>query len=1037
MPQSRPSRAGRLLRIGLRAIGLIGATILVALLGLRHLVEVGHSLDRLADARIATAATAGARTLDDDFGRFARMAQGVGAADVQGDRLALTARLLRMQIALPGTSEVFAATAAGRVIAASDPLPATAPDLAQQGWFAAALQGPASSMSIALAAPDTAGWIHDGPSLMLTVPVVGASGQVVGLVGAALRPAEVRRVLDRAPLPPGAGLRLVDTGNTLLAATDVAAPPSTSSASGVEPARLIARIALRDAPATLSVSAPLHVVPARIVASMPQIAAWSSGWPELRGEVAGFALELLGLWAVLAILLLPRGWRGGRSAAPATSSAAPATAAAVGAAVGPGTMAPAVLPPGVTPIRPSDRTAFVPQMEGAASRAEARAQAAEAALAESRDTMETIRRDQELALAGLGHDMRTPMQSVLGICDLLLDGALEDDQRHWVEQLRASGTALVSLLNGLLALAGGAAAQAEATDLVALLQEAVALFAAQAEGKRISLVARLDPALRGTWRVDAARVRRIVVNLLANAVSRTSFGGVELHVAPERAADGRTMIRIVVADTGPGIAPQDHSRIFERFERADAPSRGAAEGGDQDRGLGLGLALCRENARALGGTLTLDSRLGDGAAFTLLCPADPDLSEGDTAAFAGRAALVVGLAEAPQAALRDRLAQLGFAVETAADGYVGLAVAERTVALHGVLDLVVADLGVTGMAADSFCLRLRGTSFGKSLVLVGLTDEVQALRPPGVDALLARGAPTAEIVAAASALIAEQPALSVLLPTGAAAGGGRVLVVEDDETNRALLGAALARSGFTAFPAANGEEALRMAEHDGLDAVLLDLLLPGIDGIETARRIRDLPGRSASIPIIALTARADATVQAECRTAGVTALVTKPADLDRLTQRLRGWIAAAPRGAGSGPGVEENVAASPVAVVSGPFLEAMVSEIGIERTRACVQEFLDETGAKCVRLAELIPGWEAGAVLRLCDDLKGLADLFGAVGFSEVIEDLAAAVTSGAREPASDAMARLEAGLPALPEAIWACLSRIERRRAERGRRAA
>ena len=329
--------------------------------------------------------------------------------------------------------------------------------------------------------------------------------------------------------------------------------------------------------------------------------------------------------------------------------------------------------------------------------------------------------------------------------------------------------------------------------------------------------------------------------------------------------------------------------------------------------------------------------------------------------------------------------------------------------------------------------------FGGSLVLVGLTDRPEGQRPAGVDALLPRDTPIAEIVGTATALIAGQPALTALLPTGAAAGagGGRVLIVEDDETNRALLVAVLARSGFTAFPAATGEEAVRMAEHDGLDAVLLDLLLPGIDGLEAARRIRALPGRSASIPIIAFTARVDGAVDAECRAAGVTALVFKPTDLEHLAQRLRGWIAAAPRSAACSADCDPGAPVPPVALVSGPFLEAMVSEIGLERTRACVHEFLDEAGAKCVRLAELIPGWEAGPVLRLCDDLKGLADLFGAVGFSEAIEDLGAAVQSGAREPAAEAMARLEIGLPVLPEAIWSCLASIERRRTERGRRAA
>ena len=1001
MSSSRRNLAAGALRTGLRAAGVVGVTALVALLGIHHLGEVGRGLDRLAQARIGSAATAAARTLDDDVARFVRLAQGVGPGDMQGDRLALTARMLRMQIALPGTREVFAATAAGRLIAASDPLPGEAPDLAQDDWFVAGLHSDSPGPSIARA---TVSWIGAAPSLILTMPVRDAAGTVVGLVGAALPPVELRRLMDRAPLPVGASLRLLGpTGAVLVAAHPPPGPPGTP-AGGAEPAHLIAEIALRGAPGALSVTAPLRLVPARVVAVMPQDAAWASGWPTRRGEVAGLGLELLGLWVLLGLALLPRGWLGQRGA-PARLPAGQenvqgltpagwvdprgAAAAAPSVAAGP------IPGPGTEPVPPGAAAA---RRSLGPSPAEARAEAAEAALG-------ALRREHETALAAVGHDMRTPMQSVLGICDLLLDGALEEDQRHWVEHLRASGAALLALLNGLLALADNGAAAAEVTDLAGLLEGTTTLFAVEAGARQLALHTRLDPALRGSWRVDAARLRQIVVNLLANAVSRTAAGQVELSATAEPGPDGRGMIRVTVTDTGPGITPEDQDRIFEPFQRADAASGG----------LGLGLALCRENARAMGGSVTLESRPGEGAAFTLICPAEPEPSETRPAAFAGRTALIVGLPEAARAALRAGLEQIGLAVETAADGYLGLALAERTVAVHGALDLVIVDLGVAGMAAESFCMRLRGTAFGASPVLVGLTDRPDAPCPAGMDALLARDGSVGATVAASTALMAGQPALTALLPVEAGAGGGRVLIVEDDVTNRALLSTVLARSGFTAFPAATGEEAVRMAEHDGLDVVLLDLLLPGIDGLETARRIRALPGRSASIPIIALTARTGAAVEAECRTAGLTALVAKPADLEHLAHRLRGWIAAAPRAA-AGPGGDSGAPASPVALVSGPFLDAMVSEIGLGRTRACVQEFLDEAGAKCVRLAELIPGWEAGAVLRLCDDLKGLADLFGAVGFSEAIEDLAVAVESGAREPAAEAMARLETGLPVLPE---------------------
>ena len=988
MSPSPSSRAGHVMRAGLRGATFAVLTVVMAGLLARHLVETGQSVARLARAGLETSATTAARAADAALDRFSDRAGRITAADLRGDRLALTARLLHMQIALPGLREVFAATATGTLTAASEPLPGTVPDLAARGWFQRAIAAPDGQVGLALAAP---GWSHDGTMTILTYPVRNTAGAVVGVVGGLAVPGWGTQLLARAPLSQGARLRLRTPDGAILAAAASRAGETGPSGWRSVPAEMLARFALRAVPARLTVAVPLHGAAAGLAAEMSRTAAWAVYWPLLRGGVAGAGLEFLALWAVFGVLLLRR------PAAPRRP--APASAAAPVPAM----PAPAVAPPPALPDR---------------------AEAAETALAEARRALAATKREQETALAAIGHDMRTPMQSVLGICDLLLDGALEDEPRRWVEQLRASATALLALLNGLLAIAGGGGTAIEAADLTELLQGAASLFNAEAAQRGIGLALRIDPALGGDWSVDAARLRQVVVNLLANAITRTTEGEVTLEATAEPDGMG---LRISVSDTGPGIAAADHERIFLRNERAD----------DRVPGLGLGLALCRDAAGAMGGALTLESSPGQGARFALTCPAERIPDDARRHAFAGRAALIVGLPEAQRGALAVRLEALGFAVESAPDGYVGLALAERAVARSGVLDVVVLDLALCGMAPEAFCLRLRGSGFGRTVALVGLVDE-GGIRPEGLDAAVRRGASAGEVTNQVARLLAEQPALSALLPAGATGGGGgRVLVVEDDATNRALIGAALARHGFTVFPAAAGEEALRMAEHDGLDAVLLDLMLPGIDGIETARRIRALPGRASVIPLIALTARAGEGTEAECRAAGITAVLGKPTDLDQLAQRLRGWIASSPRGSALPEGLSPAAGASPVAQVSEPFLEAMVGEIGLERTRACVQEFLDEAAGKTVRLAELVAGFETAAILRICDDLKGLADLFGAVGFSETIEELGAATDSAAPAEATRLMGVLEAGMPLLPDAMWATLGGIERRRAERGRRAA
>ncbi len=214
----------------------------------------------------------------------------------------------------------------------------------------------------------------------------------------------------------------------------------------------------------------------------------------------------------------------------------------------------------------------------------------------------------------------TPMNSIMGICSLLLDSELEQEQRIWLERIRASCEALLAMLNGLLEIAsgevGGAGLQVDEVDVIGLVQEVTGTLQPQARDKGLELKTRYDDLLRGQWLVDPTRLRQVLFNLVGNAIKFTASGHVEIRASAVADAAGATSIKLAVSDTGPGIAPDDRVNIFERFRRG----RGQENAGHE--GLGLGLALCRENAVLMGGALTVESALGVGSEFTFEFPAE-------------------------------------------------------------------------------------------------------------------------------------------------------------------------------------------------------------------------------------------------------------------------------------------------------------------------------------------------------------------------------------------------------------------------------
>lgn len=244
--------------------------------------------------------------------------------------------------------------------------------------------------------------------------------------------------------------------------------------------------------------------------------------------------------------------------------------------------------------------------------------ASERELARAKAAAEAANDSKTQFLAAMSHEIRTPLNAVLGMNGLLLNTPLSDQQRRYVELIRSSGQMLLSVINDVLDISKIEAARMELEiaefSPEGILDEVVSLLSVRAEAKGLLLRTRLAPGLPGALRGDASRLRQILFNLIGNALKFTEQGQVEVDVRHEPLADGRVTLCVAVADTGIGIAPESLPTLFDRFTQADS-STARRYGGS-----GLGLAISRELAALMGGTLTVQSALGQGSTFELKVP---------------------------------------------------------------------------------------------------------------------------------------------------------------------------------------------------------------------------------------------------------------------------------------------------------------------------------------------------------------------------------------------------------------------------------
>ncbi|WP_435605335.1 ATP-binding protein [Pseudomonas knackmussii] len=472
-------------------------------------------------------------------------------------------------------------------------------------------------------------------------------------------------------------------------------------------------------------------------------------------------------------------------------------------------------------------------------------------------------------LASMSHEIRTPLNGLLGMLGLALDGPLSHEQRQQLSIAHDSGKVLVELLNDVLDLSKFESGQLELEKIpfdLATLVEDTANLLSQNAAPAVELTCLISPELPAQLEGDPTRVRQVVSNLLSNALKFTRLGRVDVRVEP--AENG---VRIVVRDTGIGIAADALPRIFQPFTQADA---GITR---QFGGTGLGLALTRKLCEAMEGELLVSSQPGMGSEFSAVLPLKALTPAQSLPPLQGR--LIVqcsarsGLAEM----LQTWLPQWGLEYRRL----------DIDASLAGVeLDVLVSDcpdclLGLRQALRN--CPVLLVTAYGSFLD----TDLVQRMAPLRQ---LARPLGRAALHQALQQALSPQPQPTPGTPRRLDGSGcsTRVLLVEDNPVNQLVAKGLLQKLGCQVRVAANGEEALSALEQDDVEMVLMDCNMPLMNGYEATRRIRENP-RWQGMPIIALTANALPDERERCRAAGMDDYLAKPFHRDEMAAMLERW----------------------------------------------------------------------------------------------------------------------------------------------------
>ncbi|MBL8307474.1 MAG: PAS domain-containing protein [Rubrivivax sp.] len=657
-------------------------------------------------------------------------------------------------------------------------------------------------------------------------------------------------------------------------------------------------------------------------------------------------------------------------------------------------------------------------------------------LALARDRAEAANRAKSAFLANMSHEIRTPMNAIIGLAHLMSRETRDAQQRERLGKIEAAAQHLLQVINDILDLSKIEAGRLTLEDAEfsrdALISRCFEMVSHRAREKGLELIVDTDH-LPERLRGDATRLAQAIINLLANAVKFTSQGFVQLRAELLREDEHALQVRFEVQDTGDGIAPERQALLFSAFEQADNSST------RRHGGTGLGLALTRRLAQLMGGETGLESTPGQGSRFWFTARLLRAAEAGEQAApieLRGLHALLVDDLPEARGTLAELLRSLGLSVEMAGDGASALAVTQAAMAAARPFDVVLVDWRMEPMDGFQTLRQLRellGDGMPRSILITAFDEERmwQQSHEARCDAVLVKPITPSRLHDTLARVLRRQGRLldQAALPGAAESrlrerhAGQRVLLAEDNLVNQEVAGSLLRAAGLTVETADDGTRAVELATTRHYDLVLMDVQMPGTDGLEATRRLRR--EQRQSLPIIAMTAHAFAEDREACLQAGMNDHVPKPVDPETLYAALLRWL---PLPAATTAPTAATAATRPLRDrlegIEGFDLETALRNVGgnataLERVlRRFVEAYRDGEPAFAPGGDDEVARWRHG-----CHSLRGACATIGARALQAELETLERALTEAAPGDAAQRIAAADAALVALVERLALRLS--------------
>ncbi|MEM7463538.1 MAG: ATP-binding protein, partial [Pseudomonadota bacterium] len=528
---------------------------------------------------------------------------------------------------------------------------------------------------------------------------------------------------------------------------------------------------------------------------------------------------------------------------------------------------------------------------------------AEQALETGRQRAESANRAKSRFLAMVSHEMRTPLNGILGMSGLLHDTNLTPEQATYNDAVHSSGRALLALIEDMLDMtlieAGRFEPKPARIGPQQLVEETCELLSARAHQKGIDLATFIAPEIPSEIEIDGGRVRQVLMNLIGNAIKFTETGGVLVSLNSSPGSKG-TELEFSIEDTGPGMNKTDAARIFEEFEQADnATTR-------RHGGAGLGLSISRHIVEHLGGVIELKTEKGKGSRFCFTLPVKVLGSADNSAANAlgGRNVLIVSPGTVEPEAIRQSILAVG-----------GKAQITRTLgASHKCLkaqnakgrpfDTLVVDPAISRNLPRSLA-RIKDNSVTQLFSIVLVRPDSRAklkdYLASGFDGYLVRPVRNSSLIRVLGERLSETNESrksadwkGPLIKPGENIAAKRILLAEDNEINALLVKSILRKAGQKTTHVTNGRDAVAefrrmVSQNQRFDLVLMDLHMPEMDGTDAIRAIRKIEKSSNLAPtrILTLTADEQASSRRQSNQAGSDGFVTKPIDANALIAELR------------------------------------------------------------------------------------------------------------------------------------------------------